>query len=95
VKGHYSNDSKTIATLELHILDLGTGSVAIGIALAKYFPINRVVTIDHSPMELEMAMKICEKSNLKLSAFGIGLVWCIRNQFKRKKLTSLFLIGPI
>jgi methylase of polypeptide subunit release factors len=40
VKGHYSNDNKAIATLELHILDLGTGSVAIEIALAKYFPIN-------------------------------------------------------
>jgi hypothetical protein len=34
--------------------------VAIEIALAKYFPINWVVIIDHSPMELEMVMKICE-----------------------------------
>jgi release factor glutamine methyltransferase len=55
VKRHYSNDSKTIATLELHILDIWTGSVTIRIALANYFSKSRVVAIDHSPMALEMA----------------------------------------
>jgi methylase of polypeptide subunit release factors len=59
---------------EFHILDLGMGRVTIKIALAKYFPKSQVVAIDHSPIALEIAVKICKKSNLKLAGFGIGLV---------------------
>jgi release factor glutamine methyltransferase len=52
-----------------NILDLGTGSGAIGIALARYFPESRVLATDKSPLALEVARENMERNgvgNLKL-----------------------------
>lgn len=57
---------------ELEILDIGCGSGAISIALAKYFPNSNVLAIDISDTALEIAKEnasinnICNVSFLKL-----------------------------
>jgi release factor glutamine methyltransferase len=55
--------------LSLNILDLGTGSGAIAIALAKRFPMSCVWAIDQSSLALEVAHNNMQRngvSNLKL-----------------------------
>jgi release factor glutamine methyltransferase len=55
--------------LSLNILDLGTGSGAIAIALAKHFPMSSVFAVDRSAPALGVARKNMERNgvnNLKL-----------------------------
>jgi release factor glutamine methyltransferase len=47
------------------ILDLGTGSGAIGIALAKYFPASRIFAIDKSPFALDVARENVERNGVR------------------------------
>jgi release factor glutamine methyltransferase len=48
-----------------NILDLGTGSGAIAIALAKYFPASRVFATDKSPLALAVARENVERNGVR------------------------------
>ncbi|MDR0590461.1 MAG: peptide chain release factor N(5)-glutamine methyltransferase [Puniceicoccales bacterium] len=48
-----------------NILDLGTGSGAIAIALAKYFPASRIFATDKSPFALAVAQKNAERNGVR------------------------------
>ncbi|MDR2201082.1 MAG: peptide chain release factor N(5)-glutamine methyltransferase [Puniceicoccales bacterium] len=55
---------------ELAILDLGTGSGAIAIALAKKFPGSRIFGIDRSPLALKVARENMYSNGIGNVRFG-------------------------
>lgn len=53
----------------LKILDIGTGSGAIAISLAKHFPYSEVFALDNSVAALEVAKQNAEKNNVFINFF--------------------------
>lgn len=68
---------KNFSENELHILDLGTGSGCIGIALAKAFPRAHVYAFDIN----QIAINLAEKNRLKN---GISNLTCIKSDLFEK-----------
>ncbi|GIV23595.1 MAG: peptide chain release factor N(5)-glutamine methyltransferase [Bacteroidia bacterium] len=65
-----------IRTLSPHppktILDIGTGSGCLAIALAKHFPKSQIYAIDKNPLALQVAQKNAEKNKISLTLAQIS-----------------------
>lgn len=59
----------------VNILDLGTGSGCLGLALAKTFPEARVTLIDQSPDALELARENAASNDLNSQVTAIQSNW--------------------
>jgi release factor glutamine methyltransferase len=59
------SDGPIISSSMPNILDLGTGSGAIAIALAKYFSESHVVGVDQSPMALQVARENQKRNHIE------------------------------
>jgi len=80
------NDNKD--TEELYILDIGTGSGCIAIALAKHLPNSHVTAIDNSQKALELAQVNAISNKVNIDFQNIDIL----NQVAPKKLGSFNII---
>lgn len=78
----------------IHILDLGTGSGNIAIALAKFVPLSKIESVDISPMALELAIINAKQNKVLDQIKFIYDDYLVPLRSKPKDLYDLIISNP-